>query len=522
VSGFASWSIGRKLGAGFGSVCVVFLLALGATLYLAATAQSGWKGTEKWNAAVSGAALQVSGTQAQQRAQSMGVALMDPAFEAQFVAGVHVSDAGSKAVNAVGDPVIAKISAASNVADHAHDTAVNEHLWPAVKAQNVDAARAALREADANVSKVIVGLQEIYARVAALQKADQDAASSTAQSAQIAGISAALVGLVIAVLLALPTIRSIRRPIAALLTVTERAAKGDLTARAGHVGADEIGRLGAAFNEMGQSLSRLVREIQEVAQTVSSTSGQLAASSREAGRSGEEISRAIREVAAGAERQAQVTGGVMAAAGSARSVAEEGVRAASSASDAMESVRQASLEVSGVIGELGDKSSRIGGIVETITGIAEQTNLLALNAAIEAARAGEQGRGFAVVADEVRKLAEESQRAAGSISDLIGEIQSATDRAVASANEGARRIDAGAATVTQAREAFGRIAESTSDVHAGLTEVSSVAEETSAASEQVSASSEQSTAHGQEVAASADELQRTAASLELLVSQFVV
>ena len=135
-----------------------------------------------------------------------------------------------------------------------------------------------------------------------------------------------------------------------------------------------------------------------------------------------------------------------------------------------------------MIGELGAKSAEIGGIVETITGIAEQTNLLALNAAIEAARAGEQGRGFAVVAEEVRKLAEESQRAAGSIANLIGEIQGATERAVRVVVEGAERVERGTETVERTRAAFAAITGAVAAVDDSLLEVSTVAEETSAAS----------------------------------------
>src|SRR4029079_14523312 len=114
----------------------------------------------------------------------------------------------------------------------------------------------------------------------------------------------------------------------------------------------------------------------------------------------------------------------------------------------------ASAQVAASMRDLAERSSEIGGIVETITGISGQTNLLALNAAIEAARAGEQGRGFAVVAEEVRKLAEESQRAAGSIADLISEIQSDTADAVGVVDGGRRLASDSTATVEQAREAF--------------------------------------------------------------------
>src|SRR4051812_28556738 len=190
---------------------------------------------------------------------------------------------------------------------------------------------------------------------------------------------------------------------------------------------------------------------------------------------------------------------------------------------------------------LSQRSERIGGITETITRIAGQTNLLALNAAIEAARAGEQGRGFAVVADEVRKLAEESEQAAASIGALVGEMQSETGRVVEVVGASATRSEEGAAIVRSARDAFGRIGERIEDVTArieeiaqgagaiaanaesmrsAMTEVASVTEQSSAGAEEVSASTQQTSSSTQQISAAAQELASTAESLAELVHRF--
>jgi methyl-accepting chemotaxis protein len=207
----------------------------------------------------------------------------------------------------------------------------------------------------------------------------------------------------------------------------------------------------------------------------------------------------------------------------------------------MESVRANATEAADAIGELAEKSRRIGDFIVTITGIAEQTNLLALNAAIEAARAGEQGKGFAVVADEVRQLAEESQTAAAEISTLVGEIQSETRKAVDVVAEGARRSTSGTEIVGRAREAFEAIEDTVREMTDRVTDIASgieqirtgtsrmrgdvgtvagVAEASSASTEQVSASTEQTSASAQEIAASAQQLAQTAEELNALVGMF--
>ncbi|BAQ83877.1 methyl-accepting chemotaxis protein [Pseudomonas sp. St29] len=263
-----------------------------------------------------------------------------------------------------------------------------------------------------------------------------------------------VIGSLLAMLLAVGAtvwlLRSKLAPLSDLVRQAQALGGGDLSARLNVSSHDEIGQLARSFNQMGEALSTMVEHIRRSAAEVNGRAQALSGLSSGAYEGMEQQSGEITSMAGAVEQFSATSLNIADNMGSTQRLAQEnaeqthiGLESMQQASASLEQIAGALNSTATVINTLGQRSQEIGGIVGVITAIADQTNLLALNAAIEAARAGEQGRGFAVVADEVRNLASRTREATDEISQMINSIQQETGNAIETMEQGNRLMQEG-------------------------------------------------------------------------------
>tara|TARA_R100001244_G_scaffold71352_1_gene57690 strand:- start:6470 stop:8437 length:1968 start_codon:yes stop_codon:yes gene_type:complete len=389
-------------------------------------------------------------------------------------------------------------------------------------------------QSQASETRMIEQARDVLAQAQAAKASEEQRMNDDSRQALLLlgsmGAAAVVLGLLAAVLIS----RSIVGPLQQTVAFAQRIAEGDLSQDLALGRRDELGQLMAAMQSMTSSLRNLVgrigggvSQIAAAAEQLSAITAQTSAGVQNQKLETEQTATAMHEMAATVQEVAQNAEQASLAARDADREAQQGNQVVQQAVSQIDSLAVEVEQSAEAIQALNQESARIGSVLEVIRSVAEQTNLLALNAAIEAARAGEQGRGFAVVADEVRALARRAHDSTEEIESLIASLQRMAQGAVQQMESSRNLTQRTVSLAGQAGDALGRITLAVSTIEQMNQQIAAAAEEQSAVAETISESvtrvrdiGEQSASASEQTAASSAELARLGVELQGLVRQF--
>ncbi|PKM17710.1 MAG: methyl-accepting chemotaxis protein [Gammaproteobacteria bacterium HGW-Gammaproteobacteria-15] len=402
--------------------------------------------------------------------------------------------------------------------------------------QSTADATALLASAEQQTASAMASLAGLLTQASkAAETIQQDSASGVSNAITLIFI-VVLISIIVSVVIATVTVRSISIPLAKVNQILGVVASGDMTQKLDDSAKDE-------FGELARNCNKVIANLQQLIQGIISRSTQLAAASEQTSAITVQTTQAIREQKSQVTQAATATTEMSSTAQGVLQSSNDAVAEIKNADNEAERVKGISLEnkaiilqlsheveqASVVINKLHKDSASIGSILDVIRGIAEQTNLLALNAAIEAARAGEQGRGFAVVADEVRSLASKTQASTQEIQAMIQVLQSGAQAAVEAMNKGKKQAENCVAKTEVATKALDSITHAVHLAHDMSTQISDAAKEQNQVSHEISkllesivSIAEETASGAEQTSESSHEVARLAEELRVSVEQFKV